>query len=123
MLHKTTKRFKVWLTLLLVLAIYIASYLMLSAGGCYEPSELGLGFVRRYAWAPRGFVSGYVWKGWPIIIYAPLYYADEQLWHTQKKADSGQYPVDEVDGKDVWKVHRAWMTSEPSKAEADKPTK
>jgi hypothetical protein len=112
------------LVLLVLLLIYIGSYVVLSAGGCYEPATIGLNGVKWYGWAPRGFVVGYKWRRCPMIIYAPLLFLDERCWHTPEKSDSGQYPIDEVRGEDIWKVYQAYgfcEAKEPSEAEADKP--
>ena len=94
--------------LLILLLIYIGSYVLLSSGGCYEPAVIGLDGVKAYDCAPRGFVDGYVWKRWPMIIYLPLWSLDMRLWHTQEKAWSGQYHVNEVKREDIWKVYEAW---------------
>ena len=115
------------LVLILLLVIYIGSYVVLSVGGCYEPAAIGLGGVKAYAWAPRSFYVGNQWQRCPMI-YAPLFILDRQLWHTQEKSWSGQYPIDKVKREDIWKLYQAegfFTTKEPaaSEAEADKPLK
>ncbi len=93
--------------LLILLLIYIGNYVSLSSGGCYEPAAIGLGGVKAYGWAPRGFVDGYVWKRWPMTIYLPLWGLDMRFWHRQDKVWSGQYPINEVKREDIWKVYQA----------------
>ena len=121
------KRKRLWrsvlLVLLVLLLVYAGSYIVLSAAGRYEPGAIGLGHVKTYNWAPLGFVVGYVWKGAPMIIYAPLYFLDTQLWHTNDKLGSGRYPVNWVEGKDVWKIYKAhgFFDTPSYKDEAEQP--
>jgi hypothetical protein len=95
------------LTLLALLVIYLSSYLCLSLGGRYEPAGIGLNGVKSYNWAPRGFVTDYRWNRAPEAFYLPLYAVDILFWHTIDAADSGHYPVNRVDRKDIWKVYKA----------------
>jgi hypothetical protein len=96
------------IVVLTVLLLYVGSYIALSADGCYEPAAIGLGGVKSYQWAPRGFVDNYNWKRWPMTIYYPLYALDMRFWHTLEKSRSGEYPVDEVKREDIWKVYKAF---------------
>ena len=95
------------IVLLILLLVYVGSYVVLSSGGCYEPAAIGLNGVKGYGWAPRGFVDHYRWKRWPAIVYLPLYIIDVRAWHRDAKVNSGRYPVDEVKPKDIWKVYKA----------------
>ena len=124
------KRCKLKLSFLLILLVllvtYIGSYIILSKRGCYEPAAIGLGGVKAYGWAPRGFVDGYIWNRWPMIVYLPLWSLDMRFWHTDKKVWSGEYPVNEVKREEIWKVYKAhgfFDAKEPPAAETDKPTK
>ncbi len=94
--------------LLILLLIYIGSYVLISSGGCYEPAAIGLNGVKWYLWAPYGFVTNYKWKRWPMILYLPLWGLDMRFWHTQEKVWSGQYPVNEVKREEIWKVYQAY---------------
>ena len=106
MRRPTLKRWVLSVLFSLIL-IYVGSYCVLSIGGRYEPGLIGLGGVKQYSWAPRGFVAGFVWQRRPMMLYAPLYFFDERYWHTPEKVDSGRYPVDWVDRTDIWKVYEA----------------
>jgi hypothetical protein len=108
----------------ILLLLYCGSYVVFSAGGCYEPATVGLDHVNAYGWAPRGFVAGYRWKRWPLIVFAPLYVLDINYWHTFPKVNSGEYPVDWVKPEDVWKLYRAWGfldKEEPPATEKTRP--
>lgn len=95
------------IVLVLLLGLYIGSYLALSVTGRYEPATIGLGGVKSYGWAPCGFVSKYRWKQSMILMFFPLYYLDCQFWHSSAGAYGGKYPVNEVDMEDIWKVYDA----------------
>jgi hypothetical protein len=111
------------IVLLTLLPFYVGSYLVLSARGCYEPAGIGLNGVKWYAWAPSGFVVHYNWRRWPII-YFPLWSLDMHVWHTDAKAKSGRYPVDEVRREDIWKVYEAnGLLEKAPAAEVEKPPK
>ncbi len=114
------------IALLALLLAYIFSYVGLSAGGCYEPAAIGLGGVKSYSWAPRGFIADYKWRHWPMFVYLPLWALDRHLWHTDDKSRSGRYPVDEVKLEDIWKVYKAsgfFDEKAPPAAEKEKPPK
>ena len=96
------------IALVLLLLIYVGSYLMLSISGRFEPEAIGLNGVKWYAWAPRGFVHDYRWRKSLRTVFIPLWIADTHLWHTSDKAGGGRYPVDRVDEKDIGKVYQAW---------------
>ena len=95
------------IVVLVLLALYVGSYLALSANGRYEPAAIGLNGVKSYGWAPYGFVKNYRWNSALIRTYLPLYAIDCNFWHTCDKACSGRYPINEVDSKDIWKVYKA----------------
>lgn len=102
---KNAKKLGIALTLLF--AIYVGSYLSLSAGGCFEPASIGLNGVKSYGWAPYGFVTEYRWRSAPMVAYLPLYYLDRHIWHTDEKAYSGRYPINEVKPEEIWRVYEA----------------
>jgi hypothetical protein len=79
-----------------LIAIYVASYLYLSAQGCYEAATFGIGHVKSYSWAPQGSFSQYKWRMRLLQFYLPLYYLDRNFWHTDDKAYSGRFPIHEV---------------------------
>lgn len=63
--------------------MYFGSYLILTVQGGYRPATYGLGGVKSYDWAPKGFASedGVYWNFPLMYFYAPLYLADRQWWH------------------------------------------
>jgi hypothetical protein len=93
--------------LLALLLVYTGSYIALSAAGRYEPAAIGLDHVKWYSWAPCGFVANYQWNRVPRIIYAPLYFLDTLLWHTNEVSESGRYPIHLMEGTDVGKIYEA----------------
>jgi hypothetical protein len=98
-----------WLltAVLLLLSLYVGSYVALSVNGCYEPCAIGLNGVKSYAWAPYAFMDGYRWRRGPMLFFAPLSVMDERYWHPPGYPTSG-CPVDRVERKDIWKVYQAW---------------
>ena len=122
------KRKRLWLSVLAGLAgllfVYTGSYVALSACGCYKPAGIGLGGVKWYAWAPNGFVDGYKWKRWPVLMYAPLIYFDGWLWHPPGNPPAGNYPIDEVGPQDIWKVYKDYGffdQKQPSETKSEQP--
>jgi hypothetical protein len=103
----------------LLLAGYMSVYAVLSYYGRYEPATIGLNGVKWHSWAPRGFYADLTWRQEPLMFFAPLYWADTCLWHTDGKVDSGRYPVTEVDPKDIWKYYEAAGLLEVSIASED----
>lgn len=91
----------------LVFFAYLASYLILSLQGRYEPADIGLNGVKKYAWAPRGFVSEFNWDATRMQVYFPLYYCDCRFWHTSDDAFDKGYPINKVEVKDIGLVYRA----------------
>ena len=102
-----SKRTKFAVVLGLLLAAYIAVYLVLSLGGRYEPGTFGLNGVKVYSWAPCGFYAELTWRHEPEIFFLPLYLIDTHLWHTPDAAYSGRYPITEVAPEDIWKYYEA----------------
>jgi hypothetical protein len=97
-----TKKTLIGLVLLLLLT-YIGSYVLLSKGGRFEPWAIGLNGVKGYEWAPRCFVVNYKWqRGW-MFVYYPLWCLDSRWWHNHL----GQYPIDEVQPEEIWRVYEA----------------
>lgn len=88
-------------------AIYIIAYLVLSSNGRFEPSGIGLNGVKSHTWAPCGFYAELKWRRGPMIFFSPLYLIDESFWHTHDAANSGRYPITEVDPADIWKYYKA----------------
>ena len=80
----------------IALGLYGVTYLALSTQGKYEPAIWGLGGVKSYGWAPRGFMADLRWRRSMLWIFAPLYFSDIRVWHTSALADSGRYPVHEI---------------------------
>ena len=42
-----------------------------------------------------------------MYVYFPLYGVDRHIWHTDEKASSGRYPINEVKREEIWKVYKA----------------
>jgi hypothetical protein len=78
--------------LLLLLSVYVFSYVALSSFGAYAPATIGLAGVKSWAWVPAGFyvpTSG-GWVRTPLrIFYAPLSIADHRLWHNHWYPEEG----------------------------------
>ena len=80
------------IAVVLLLGGYVLSYIALSSFGAYAPAAWGTAGVKWYAWAPVGFYEPTTgrWVHTPMrIIYAPLTFADDRLWHTH-----GHFPQD-----------------------------
>jgi hypothetical protein len=90
---KTTKRWAIFAWILF--ALYVGSYLAISAGGCYEHKPLSSKSVEPFQWAPCGFVTEYRWNVATMRIYYFLWVLDRRLWHKDENAFSGVYPIDE----------------------------
>jgi hypothetical protein len=105
--QRTTYGILLGTTILLLIVVYVGSYLSRSVRGRYEPGGIGLGGVKWYEWAPEGFVTDFRWNHRLMLVYYPLYVLDTRYWHTIDKADAGTYPVNEVPPEDIWKVYEA----------------
>jgi hypothetical protein len=82
------------LGVLLLLLVYIGSYVYLSAYGRYEAAVWGLDRVKSYGWAPQGFVEEREWKAAPMICFRPLHWLDERFWHpTVGPTYTGNLPI------------------------------
>jgi len=93
---------------LLVFVIYVVSYIWISARGRFEPGQIGLNGVKRYSWAPEGFVNEFKWNHHKMLFYYPLYYIDTELFHDSDEQYSGRFPINEVPKSEIGKVYRAW---------------
>jgi hypothetical protein len=78
------------------LVLYVGSYALLSYQGQYVPGAWGLGWVKWYIWAPRGFASG------PMgtehnrsmqVVFLPLWWIDMQLVHKSDQVPHERYPI------------------------------
>jgi hypothetical protein len=93
----------------LILALYPVSYLVVSRDGYYDSGPMGFAqgpgrtvkFVSKfgYAWKPfKGFCDFDDFESVPVpalysVFYRPLPKLDRRCWHTEEKAESGDYPV------------------------------
>jgi hypothetical protein len=112
-------RTKLGTAVVVLLALYISSYVALSVGGRFEPRAIGLNGVKGYAWAPRGFVKDYKWNWSLVLFYLPLTALDERVWHNGYR----QYPVNFVKRENIWKVYKAWGLLDEEKPPEAKPNK
>ena len=95
---------KLFTSLSVVLCIYVLSYVILTQFGAYAPSDWGPSQKglrpKAYTWAPPGFYVPSTGK-WrlsptnPMIIYAPLWAADNHFWHSHIFPETGEpeHPV------------------------------
>ncbi|HRH99231.1 MAG TPA: hypothetical protein PLB55_25030 [Prosthecobacter sp.] len=105
-----TKRWKtvvLWMSLL-VFGGYVISYIRISARGRFEPEFIGLNGVKRYGWAPDGFVSEFKWDHSKLLFYYPLHFIDTRFFHTNDDAYNGRFPINEIPTSEIGKVYRAW---------------
>jgi hypothetical protein len=109
---RSGKRFVNWLlvvaAVVLLLSVYVSSYVLMSVRGRYEPGAIGLGGVKDYRWAPSGFVDHFVWDRTLMCVYVPLHQLDVRCWHTDADAERGKYPINEVAPEDIGQVYEAW---------------
>jgi len=79
-----------------LLVLYMGSYALLSSLGQYVPGCWGLGWVKWYIWAPRGFVSGPMGtehnRTLPVM-FLPLWWIDMQLVHKSDQLPDERYPI------------------------------
>jgi hypothetical protein len=71
-------------TVACVLAIYVGSYIYLSAQGMYGPEYMSsLVDGPEYNWEPKGFHNIYGQPRWnrQTYFYLPLFLLDRWLWH------------------------------------------
>ena len=91
-----------------ILALYPVSYLVMSRDGYYDSGPMGFTkgpgrtviLVSKfgYAWHPFDGCDLDDFRSAPVqasfsIFYLPLMELDRQWWHTEAKAESGNYPV------------------------------
>ena len=79
-----------------MLLLYIGSYATLSSQGQYVPGAWGLGWVKLYIWAPRGFVSGSMGTDQNSLlqsIFLPLWWIDMRIVHTSDEAHDAKHPI------------------------------
>lgn len=99
---------------LLVVALYFASYGILSSKGEYVPAAWGAGWVKWYKWAPAGFVSGEAGTRYTKVnvalnlFFYPLLMADRKLIHTRDEGRSGRYPANYVLDRALGESYGEW---------------
>ena len=104
---------------LLVIAAYVLSYVRISARGRFEPTFIGLNGVKRYGWAPQGFVSEFKWSRPKLLFYYPLHFIDTRFFHSSDDAYSERFPINEVSKDEIGRVYQAWglMNAKPSSSQ------
>jgi hypothetical protein len=97
------------LLLIVLLALYPVSYIVVSRNGYYDPGPLGLSqgpddtitFCSKfgYRWHPfdglcqPGNFSGAPDKALLSTFYYPLLLLDRKWWHTEGRSETGRFPV------------------------------
>lgn len=92
--------------LAVLIAGYIAAYVLVSRGGFYQPVAYGLleGPDGQVILAPKA-AFGYDWIPFEMrgpdhaltveaILFYPLVEVDRRVWHTQDRIESGAFPVE-----------------------------
>ena len=97
-----------YISSLILFLLYVFSYIAFSVWGRYEPASIGLNGVKSYAWAPKYFVMDFKWSTPMRLFYIPGYYMDTRFWHTEDKAYTDKYPVNEVPVEEIGRVYQAW---------------
>jgi hypothetical protein len=70
------------ITTLMVVGIYVASYLGLSLRGSYMPFTYGTNGIKDWAWTPRFFADDAgKYRLVPRYAFMPLYWLDSRYWH------------------------------------------
>ena len=80
------------IALALLLLVYGATYLLLTANGAYLLAGTDLIHGDWFQWAPRGFHVQGAWITWPQILFAPLYHVDCRWWHPSSLDPQGKVP-------------------------------
>jgi hypothetical protein len=99
----------------LVLFVYISSYIVLSRMGRYEPIPVRGSPVDEWQWSPGGYPGN--WKlgkfeelHTPLTwqrVFMPLLSLDRQIWHTEDKLGRPGYPIKFWDDKEAppgWRI-------------------
>jgi hypothetical protein len=87
-----------------LLIVYVGIYAILSQLGAYEPAAIGLNGVKWYAWGPRGCYDrsvktrlGARARRYLMLTFAPLWWLDQECWHTERAQYQGTYPIHGLD--------------------------
>jgi len=103
---------------IIVVALYPLSYCLLSSQGEYVPDWYGAGWVKRFKWAPLGFVSGEAAMDHSKLnislnyLYYPLLTLDRKFVHVKGKARSGEYPVNLILDRTLNESYGKWFEKE-----------
>ena len=92
----------------LILGAYVFSYTRISMRGRFEPVIIGLNGVKRFSWAPEGFVSDFKWSKSKMVFYFPLHLIDTWIFHISDEARRGKYPTNDVHPSEIGRVYKAW---------------
>ncbi|HEX2749263.1 MAG TPA: hypothetical protein VHM91_14745 [Verrucomicrobiales bacterium] len=86
---------RIVLTLVVIFALYILGYAVLSRFGAYAPIARSPDYVKWWEWAPKGTyeqkTGGWLWLH---EFYSPLIVADLRYWHTKRHPDEGDRRYD-----------------------------
>jgi len=96
------------IAVVLMLFVYVTSYILISTIGRYEPAAFGSNGVKWHMWAPRGFPDSLSTKhmSWQLL-FVPLWLVDSRIWHTSDKAHDPGYRRNQWDSTatpPVWRV-------------------
>lgn len=92
--HDKSRAILFWMICIL-LALYVASYVILSLEGRFVPGAIGLNGVKRYVWRPRRFDEQTTAGRIAIWAFTPLFHLDHRYWHSPDLAYDNHYPVDQ----------------------------
>jgi len=94
----------------------------MSSRGQYVPDTWGLGWVKWYVWAPRGFVAGEAGieqRRALQTVFLPLWWVDTRFVHTSNKAYGEDYPVNRVFDEQLREQYEDWKQNKSVEATAD----
>jgi len=106
------------------LLVYVGMYAHLSSAGQFVPGSWGLGWVKHYVWAPRGFVAGPAGTEQRRLLQAvflPLWWVDMRFIHPSEKAYGEDYPINTVLDDELSKQLEEWKQNQAVEATADPP--
>ena len=86
----------------IILILYVGSYVSLTAKGQYVPEMYSSWGINSYAWAPEGMVCKETrkWSRGFNYFYYPLLHLDWKFWHTREKgfeSDAAKKEIERIE--------------------------